>query len=56
MYFFFSLLIFYHRCKFAEEWMTDFEAFSDVLDADRAEAYMGSFNRSLALVMDEFYK
>lgn len=40
---------------FAEEWMTDFEAFQDALDADKKQEYMGSFNRSLSLVMDEFY-
>jgi GPN-loop GTPase len=43
-------------CRFATEWMNDFEAFSEALDADRKEEYMTSFNRSLSLVMDEFYR
>lgn len=43
-------------CEFATEWMNDFEAFNDALEADRKEEYMTSFNRSLSLVMDEFYK
>jgi len=43
-------------CAFATEWMNDFEAFNDALEADRKEEYMTSFNRSLSLVMDEFYK
>jgi len=42
-------------CKFAEEWMNDFEAYQNALDAD-SEEYMGTLNRSLSLVMDEFYK
>ena len=42
-------------CGFAVEWMNDFEAFNEVLDTDRKEEYMSSFNRSLSLVMDEFY-
>ena len=37
-----------------EEWMDDFEAYMTALDSD-GEEYMGSFNRSLNLVMDEFY-
>jgi len=43
-------------CAFAEEWMADFEAYQQALDADKGEDYMGSFNRSLSLVMDEFYR
>lgn len=39
--------------KFAEEWMTDFEAFQDSLDADKT--YMGNLSRSMSLVLDEFY-
>ena len=42
-------------CGFAEEWMNDFEAYQTALDAD-SEEYMGTLNRSLSLVMDEFYK
>lgn len=40
---------------FAEEWMSDFEAFQQALDSDREE-YMGSLNRSMSLVLDEFYR
>lgn len=36
--------------------MEDFEAYNAALDADKNEEYMISFNRSLCLVMDEFYK
>lgn len=52
-------------CAFAEEWMTDFEAYQAALDADADNGnggyggggdYMTSLNRSLSLVMDEFYK
>lgn len=42
-------------CSFAEEWMTDFESYLDALEGQKEE-YMSSMNRSLALVMDEFYK
>jgi GTPase SAR1 family protein len=42
-------------CEFAEEWMGDFESFQDALDGDNEE-YMGSLNRSLSLVLDEFYR
>jgi putative protein kinase ArgK-like GTPase of G3E family len=41
-------------CEFALEWMSDFESFQDAVEADDEE-YMGPFNRSLSLVMDEFY-
>lgn len=36
--------------------MTDFEVYNEALDNDREEEYMSPFNRSLCLVMDEFYK
>ena len=42
-------------CEFALEWMQDFESFQEAVDADDSEEYMGPFNRSLSLVMDEFY-
>lgn len=37
------------------EWMSDFEKFQEALDEVQDESYMGSLNRSLSLVMDEFY-
>ena len=43
-------------CDFAEEWMNDFETYQAALDGDKGEEYMGTLNRSLSLVMDEFYK
>lgn len=54
-------------CKFALEWMSDFETYLNAIENDGSNEndidaramdgeYMGSLNRSLALVMDEFYK
>jgi GTPase SAR1 family protein len=43
-------------CAVAIDWMKDFEAFQTALDSDKKEEYMNSLNRSLSLVMDEFYK
>lgn len=37
------------------QWMEDYEAYLEALDEFKEE-YMGSLNRSLALVMDEFYR
>lgn len=42
--------------EFAIEWMRDFEAYQLALDGDKREEYMGTLNRSLSLVLDEFYK
>ncbi len=44
-------------CHFALEWMKDFEQFQDAIDQNQSkDDYMSSFNRSLSLAMDEFYK
>lgn len=41
--------------EFAVQWMDDYESYLSAIDEDKEE-YMGSFNRSLALGMDEFYR
>jgi GTPase SAR1 family protein len=38
-----------------KSWMEDYEVYLEALD-EYKEDYMGSLNRSLSLVMDEFYK
>lgn len=43
------------RHDFAQEWMTDFEAFQTALDDAQDDSYMGSLSRSLSLVLEEFY-
>lgn len=42
--------------EFAKEWMENFESYQEALDQNRSDEYMGSFNRSLSLAMEEFYK
>jgi len=41
---------------FAMEWINDFEKFQEALDEARNQTYMTSLNRSMGLVLDEFYR
>lgn len=40
---------------FALEWMKDYDKFQEAMDALNDQTYMTSLNRSMALVLDEFY-
>ena len=41
-------------CKFASEWMTDFDKFDEALS--KQDNYLASLSRSMSLVLDEFYQ
>lgn len=43
-------------CTTLLEWMHDFEVYQEALDGEKSEEYMNSLNRSMCLVMDEFYR
>ena len=42
-------------CAFAQNWMQDLDSFMTSLDEIANESYLATMNRSLSLVLDEFY-
>ena len=42
--------------NFVFEWMRDYDKFQDDMDAMNDQTYMASLNRSMGLVLDEFYR
>ena len=40
-------------CKFAQEWMTDYDKFDEALSKE--DNYLANLSRSMSLVLDEFY-
>jgi hypothetical protein len=40
-------------CKFAAEWMTNYDKFDEALSKE--DNYLASLSRSMSLVLDEFY-
>jgi len=41
------------ECKFAQQWMTDYDSFDEALS--KQDNYLASLSRSMSLVLDELY-